>query len=50
VEFLTQQVAEKSHRITQLEKELAIEKARSEQLFSFLKQSGISLGGQNPAW
>lgn len=43
-EILTQRVAERDHKITMLEKELAIEKAKNAQLASWLKHSGFVPG------
>lgn len=44
MEIMTQRVADRDHRILQLERELAIEKAKSSQVLSWLKDNGIKPG------
>jgi hypothetical protein len=44
IEIMTQRVAERDHKITRLEQELAIEKAKNVQLVSWLKHSGYKPG------
>jgi len=50
VEGLSQKVAERDHQINELKRELAVEKARVEQLEAFVRESRLSFGNQAPAW
>jgi Tfp pilus assembly protein PilO len=47
---LTQQVVERDHRISELEKQLAAQKAMNGQLAELVRSSGMTFGSQPAAW
>jgi hypothetical protein len=49
LEILSQQVAERDHKISQLERDLAVEKAKSAQLIAIVKGRGLNLSGDGAA-
>lgn len=44
--MLTQRVADRDIRISQLERDLAVEKAKSAQMLSFIKSNGVKIGAE----
>jgi hypothetical protein len=50
MEILTKQLAERDHEISNLKRDLAVEKAKVGQLAELVQNSGISFGSQLAAW